>query len=430
MLERITMITINAYNTDNTGATCETKKLQHAINAAAGSGHELVIEKGIYVTGTLFLKSNLTIRLMKGAVLLGSEFFKDYSDNVNMFTDAVDHERGRSLIYADGIENVTICGEGVIDGRGGIFSPRHPNHVERPFLVRIMNSSNISIDGITLQKSASWTLHLSGCDDVSVKNVRVHSRVNANNDGIDIDCCRHCIIDNCNIDTGDDAICLKSTFDRPCSDIIIRNCIITTDWAGFKIGTESVGDYDNIFFENSYIYDCNGCAIKVCPVDGANINDLSIKNITLRNATGPIFIANGDRLRTYQNGHTRTIPGSINNVLIENISGTCIDAIGTTYKGEAWGNAKSAICISGTESDHIKNLTIRNIDVSMQGGVTEYESGTIPPMGKRYPEFHNFGVLPAWGIYVRNADNFRHSGIKLTKREDDIRPETVIQNEE
>lgn len=419
------MINLKNYCIDSTGKRCETTKLQQAIDDAAASGNELVIEKGIYITGTLFLRSGLTIHLKKDAFLLGSDAFEDYSDEVNMFTDAVEHERGRSLIYADGIENVRIYGEGVIDGRGDIFSPSHPKHVERPFLMRIINTKNIEISGITLKKSAAWTLHLSNCEDIAVTGLTIHSRVNGNNDGIDIDCCRNCVISECNIDTGDDAICLKSTFDRPCSDIRVKNCIITTDWAGFKIGTESVGDYKNILFENSYIYDCSGCAIKICPVDGANIDGLTIRNITLNNSTGPIFIANGDRLRTYQKGNIRTVPGKIRNVLIENINGTCVDSAGTTYKGEAWGNAKSAICISGTERDHIENLNIRNITVSMQGGVTEYIPHAIPPMGKRYPEFHNFGILPAWGVYVRNTDSFVYSDIKLSKRENDVRPEMV-----
>ncbi len=421
------MITLKDFGVLNASSECQTKRIQQAIDAASSSGEELVIEKGVYITGTLFLRSNLTIRFEKGAYFLGSENFADYSDNVDLFTDAVDHQRGRSLIYADSEENISIYGEGVIDGRGEIFSSSHPNHLERPFLVRIMNSSNISISDVTLKKSAAWTLHLLNCENISVKDISIHSRVNGNNDGIDIGSCRGCNIDGCSIDTGDDAICLKSTFDMPCRDISVTNCTITTNWAAFKIGTESVGDFENISFENSYIYDCNGCAIKICPVDGANLDGLTIKNIRLLNSTGPIFIAGGDRLRTYHKDNTRTTQGVIKNILIENISGICIDAVGSTYKGEDWGNAKSAICISGTEENHIDGITLKNICVSMQGGVTEYVRHNIPPMGKRYPEFHNFGILPAWGVYVRNTDNFTYENLCLEKRGDDIRPYIVTE---
>lgn len=399
-----------------------TSKLQNAIDSASSSGEELTIKKGIYICGTLFLRSNLTINLEKGAYILGSNDINDYSEDVNLFTDAVDHKRGRSLIYADGIKNVNIYGEGCIDGRGELFPESHPRHLERPFLFRIMNSNNISINGISLKKSASWTLHLMNCEDITIKNLFIHSRVNGNNDGIDVDSCRRCNIENCFIDTGDDAICLKSTVNRPCSNIYVKNCIITTNWGGFKIGTESVGDFRDICFENSFIYDCNGCAIKICPVDGGCLDNLTINNIRLENCTGPIFIANGDRLRTYQNNNFRTEPSSIKNIKIENITGSCVDAEGTIYNGEPWGNAKSAICISGIDNCKIDGVFLNNISLTMAGGVKEYMPHQIPPMGKRYPEFHNFGVLPAWGIYVRNTENLQTKNINLNARDDDVRP--------
>lgn len=410
--------------TDNT-----TQELQSAIDKAAASGAELIIPAGIYVCGTLFMRSGLTITLERGAYILGSERFEDYSDKVNLFTDAVDNKRGRSLIYADGIENLTIRGEGAIDGRGELFSETHPHHLERPFLVRIMNSKNLSFSGIQLKKSAAWTLHLQNCENIDIKNLFINSRVNGNNDGIDIDSCRSCRIEGCFIDTGDDAICLKSTVDKPCSNVAVTGCVITTNWAGFKVGTESVGDFENITFTNSYIYDCNGCAIKLCPVDGGNLKNLTISNIQLNNATGPIFIAGGDRLREYQPGNSRCTAGAISDILIENISGKCINAIGTTYKGEAWGNAKSCICISGTKDNKVQNLTVRNITLEMAGGVNEYTYHEIPEMGKRYPEFHNFGVLPAWGLFVRNAENFIYTDVNMTCTAADVRDEVWFDDE-
>ena len=423
------MISLKHFKSHTEGAVSETELIQAAIDKAASSGEELIIERGVYVTGTLFLKSGLRLKLEEGAYILGSENFEDYSTDVNLFVDAVDHERGRSLIYADGAEDITIYGSGVIDGRGGIFSVSHPHHGERPFLIRIMNSKNISVEGITLKNPAAWTLHLMNCEDVSIKSLTVHSRVNANNDGIDIDSCHRCVIDSCHIDSGDDAVCLKATVDHPCSDITVKNCVITTDWAGFKIGTESVGDFENIVFENSYIYDCNGCAIKICPVDGGSVKELTIRNIALNNATGPVFIANGERMREYQPGSSRDSFSAISSVTIDGLSGSCADAAGTVYKGEPWGNAKSAVCISGTERTHIKNVCLKNFDLSMSGGVAAYEKHDIPPMGTRYPEFHNFGILPAWGIYVRNADNITCSDIKLSPRSADCRPEIYKEND-
>ena len=402
-----------------------TEKLQAAIDRAAELSEELVVKPGVYVVGTVFLRSNLKLKLEEGAVILGSEEFCDYSDKVDLFTDAVDHQRGRSLIYADGISDAEISGGGIIDGRGGCFSTQHPNHEERPFLVRILNSKNIKISGITLKNPAAWTLHMLGCENVSVKGLYIHSRVNANNDAIDVDSCRNVRIENCRIDSGDDAICLKSTYNKPCADIFVSGCVITTAWAGFKVGTESVGDFENIVFRDSCIYDCGGCAIKLCPVDGANLRGLEIKNVQLINVTGPIFIANGSRMRVYHEGHEKAVPGRISDVLIENVSGSCRDAVGTVYKGEAWGNAKTAVCISGTVDRPAENITLRNISLKMAGGVEEYTKEEVPEMGDRYPEFHNFGVLPASGIYIRHAKNVRTENVSFEFAKNDVRPEIV-----
>ena len=404
---------------------CVTEKLQTAIDEASKMGEELVVSRGVYVVGTLFLRSNLKLKLEKGAVILGSGEFSDYSEDVDLFTDAVDHKRGRSLVYAENAENVEIYGEGIIDGRGALFSSAHPKHDERPFLVRILNSKNIRIRGITLKNPAAWTLHMLGCDGALIEGVYIHSRVNANNDGIDVDSSCNVSIKDCIIDSGDDAICLKSTYNKPCRNIKVSGCTITTNWAGFKVGTESVGDYENISFEDSFIYDCNGCAIKLCPVDGASLKGLTVRNIRLENATGPIFIANGSRMRVYHEGHKKSEPGSISDVLIENVHGSCIDAIGTVYKGEAWGNAKTCVCISGTKENAVRNVTLKNISLRMAGGVTEYEEREVPEMGDRYPEFHNFGVLPACGLYIRHAENVKCESVNFKFEKEDIRPEIV-----
>lgn len=421
------MINLEDFKNNNDNYLTHTHMLQQAIDCAAKAGEELVIPAGVYVTGTLYLRDGLTLKLEKNALILGSGDFNDYSDAVDLFTDAVDHLRGRSLIYAENVSKVKIYGEGIIDGRGAIYSVSHPNHEERPFLMRILRSSDIEIDGITLKDSAAWTLHMMDCDNISIRSVNIHSRVNGNNDGIDIDSCRNCIIDHCCINSGDDAVCLKSTIDKPCENIKVTNCAITTNWAGFKIGTESVGDFINIRFEDSFIYDCNGCAIKICPVDGANLDGLKISNIKLLNCTGPIFITSGERMRSYHGPNPRSCPGTIKNICIDHIEGVCIDAKGTTYKGEAWGNAKAAVCISGTDRSHIRNITLNDINLSMPGGIRQYSLSPIPQMGTQYPEFHCFGVLPACGMYVRNTDDLSYSDIHIQLREPDIRKMIVIE---
>ena len=399
----------------------DTWYIQDLFDKAAAGGFEAVVPAGTYICGTLFLRNNLTVRLEKGAYIIGSMDFDDYSDDVNLFIDAVGGERGKALIYGEGVENFRIYGDGIINGRGGLFKDDHPGAASRPFLVRIKDCRNVSFEGITLQDGAAWNFHIMNCDNVTVKGITIKSHVNANNDGIDIDASRDCLIENCFIDTGDDAICFKTTVDRPCRNITVRGCTLSSNWAAIKIGTESVGDFENINISDVFIYDTNGCAIKIVPVDGANVRNVKIENIRFENSTGPIFIANGNRLRQYHQGNFRTEPGQIENVTIKNLSSDCINAVGTTYQGEDWGNAKSCIVVSGTPDKPVKNLYLSDFTVKMAGGCNVYEMHEIPEMGKRYPEFHNFGVLPAWGVYTRHTDGLVTENISLELKDDDVR---------
>ncbi|GHV45326.1 hypothetical protein FACS189492_2650 [Clostridia bacterium] len=419
------------YNVMNFGACgdglqIDTTSLQTAIDAASSANEELLIPRGTYLTGTLFLRNHTHITMEEGAVLLGSVDFADYSGNVNLFCDAVDTKRGRALIYAENAADIRLGGKGVIDGRGALFGETHQGHGERPFLVRILTSRNVQIEGLTLQKSASWGLHLMDCEDISVRDVKIFNRCNVNNDGIDIDSSRRCVIERCFIDSGDDAVCLKSTCNKPCADISVRNCVITTNWAGFKIGTESVGNFENITFTDSFIYDCNGCAIKICPVDGATVRNVLIDNIRLQSVTGPIFVANGERMRTYHAGQHRDTPGTVECLTISNVFGNCRNAVGSLWNGDAWGNAMACVCISGTDTNKLNNITVKNINLSMPGGAATYPFREVSEMGERYPEFHNFGVLPTWGMYVRHVRDLKTENITLQLFGEDVREEVVL----
>lgn len=399
------------------------EKTQSIIDECSLRGEEVVFEKGFYKTATVFLRDNTHIVLKKGAMIFGTQDFSAYSEDIDTFTDAVDRKRGQALVYAENVSNISITGDGIINGNGSMQKEEI-----KPFLMRIIRCKNVHIEGIHIYDSGAWNVHLMDSENVHLKNLVIKSKVCPNNDGIDIDSCRGCTIEGCIIDSGDDAICLKSTVDRPCIDVKVTDCVISTDWGAIKVGTESIGDFQNITIEDSYIYNCKGCAIKLVPVDGGNLDNIVIRNVTLDECTGPIFISNGNRLREYH-GDKRSVPGKITNVLIDNVRGTCVDGPNDRFhNGEAWGNAKSCICVSSIDEAPAKNVTISNIDVEMAGGVTEYKEKEVPQMGDRYPEFHNFGILPAWGIYVRNTDGFKSENINLTQRSPDVRKQMVLDN--
>ncbi len=398
------------------------ESIQEAIDRCrASGGGRVVLEAGVYISGTIRLKSHVTLYLERGALLLGSDRIEDYPENETCFTDAVGHRRGKALLYAYDAEEIGIAGEGVIDGRGGVFGPEHPAHLERPFLVRLCGCRQVRIQGICLRQSAAWGLHMQACTGVRVEGVQIINRCNANNDGIDIDSCSKVEISRCIIDSGDDALCLKTTSQNPCEEIHISDCVVTSDWAALKIGTESAGDFRGIEAERCIFYDVRGCGIKVVPVDGGTVSGLSIHDIEMRNCTGPIFFSTGRRLRDYY-GEKRTSPGQIRHVILKRIKAQVVSARGGFYQGKPWGNAKGCVVFSGLEELPIEDLRIQDCEIELPGGVYEAYDGPVPQMGEQYPEFHLFDPLPCWGLYLRHVRRLSLRNVRLTKRGEDVRP--------
>ncbi|MBR2340771.1 MAG: right-handed parallel beta-helix repeat-containing protein [Clostridia bacterium] len=403
-----------------------TAELQRAIDAATDLGETLFVEAGEYIIGTLKIRKGTHLHLCGGAKILGSGRYEDYDANVRTFVDAVGRERGRALIYAENADGAKITGTGIIDGRGELSKTDSP-----PFLMRFVGGKNIELSGITVKNSAAWTVHLLNVDTMLIDGITVKSRGCPNNDGIDIDSSSHVTVRNCDISTGDDSVCIKSTTHKKCSDILVDGCKISSEWAALKLGTESIGDFENITFKGCEIYDTEGCGIKVVPTDGANLHNLLIEDITMKNTTGPIFISLGKRLRVYFEGDEPRSLGNIENVTLKNITADVIDAKGrpmngndyyVTYDG-MWGAAKGCIVINGLPEKRVKNILIDTVRLKMPGGVSDYSRKieNIIEMDAHYPEFSVLGTLPASVAFLRHVENVNIKNISYELKAPDIR---------
>ncbi len=418
----------------------DTERIQEAIDTCfEQGGGKVVLEEGTYVTGTLRLRSHVTLVLERDALLLGSGEIEDYPDNESCFVDAVGHRRGRAMLYALDAEDIGLEGEGTLDGRGGQFPPEHAAHRIRPFLIRLVRCREVRIQGVRFRQAAAWCLHLQECQRVCLEGIQITNRCNGNNDGIDIDGCSQVSVRNCRLDTGDDAICLKATGKLPCEGIQVSGCQVTTAWAAFKIGTESVGDFRDIEVSDCVFYDVYGCGIKVVPVDGGNVEGLHLHDIRMIHCTGPIFFSQGERLREYF-GVRKDKPGKISQVRLERIAAWVVSAKGGYYLGKPWGNAKGCVVFSGLEEFPMEDVVLKDCVFHMPGGGAASASGQeaapiqeaaageevsawkVPEMGDQYPEFHLFDPLPCWGLYLRHIRNVRWEGMRMTAREPDGRP--------
>ena len=411
------------YRAKGDGVTLNTKSIQAAVDACSKSGGGTVLfPAGRFVSGTIYLKSNVTLFLEAGAVLEGSKNLKDYPVTISKVRSYTDNYTDKSLIYAEDLENISITGKGIIDGNGAWFKVENMENSEelrkkddfafykyRPYLIRVINCKNILVRDITLLNSPMWVQHYLLCEDVNIDGIKVNSRVNHNNDGIDIDACQRVRISNCDIISGDDAVVLKSTLAQPCKNVTITNCTLSSNCNAFKLGTETNGGFENVVVSNCTIYDTQLAGITLQLVDGGTLDRVSVSNITMNNVGAAIFIRLGNRARPYRENMAKPGMGKMSNVIIDNIIGTNI--------------GKTGCSITGLPGYMAESISLSNISLTFDGGGTkEMSDREIPELDEAYPEHDMFGILPAYGFYCRHCKNIRFNNMELGFSGTEMRP--------
>ena len=410
----------NTYNVRDYGAkpdgkTLCTKSIQKAINECASNGGGTVyFPPGSFLSGTIYMKSNVTLKLDSGCQLLGSTNLKDYPPTVQAFRSYTDNYTNKSLIYGENLQRITITGTGIIDGQGGAF--KGPYKV-RPYMIRFIQCRNVLVKDITIRNSPMWVQHYLACDDVHISGITVRSRVNANNDGINIDSCHRVLISDCNIDSGDDAIVLKSTSARSCRNVVVSNCVLSSHCNALKLGTESNGGFENIVLTGCSIYDTRLAGVALEIVDGGTMDRVVVSNITMNKVGAPIFLRLGNRARPYKKGMEKPGIGVLRNVTISNI--------------EATGANPTGCAISGLPSHAIENVTLSNLRLSFEGGGTKQDAvRMVPEKPTAYPEYSMFGRLPAYGFYCRHVKGLKLINVQLQLAESDQRHSLVCEDVE
>ena len=396
------------------GVTVNTRAFQRAIEAASLTGGGVVeIPAGRFVSGTILLKSGVTVKLAPGATILGSTNPDDYV-LVDSFTDAIGAVRGYALIAAVDASEVALIGEGTIDGRGKELQAGAQTPAAKPFLVRWVRCQNVRVSGLTLINSSAWTMHCFECSDVVYQNLKINSFGLENNDGLDIDSSSQVTVTGCFIESQDDGICLKSTSVKPCGNVRVTECTVRTYHGALKIGTESMGDIHDILFSNCHVLDAREGAVKFCSEDGANLRNIEVSNITVEMADTPIFLRLGSRLRAYRKGDPVLPVGSMNGLVFNNI--TVLNA------------TRVGILISGVPGHRISNVTLENIAINLKGEINEASEGEVqlPEQEPKYPEVWMFGpLIPASAIYVRHAAGITVKELKIRVELPDERPAVV-----
>lgn len=412
------------------GVTLNTLAIQKAIDAcSAAGGGTVLVASGEYVTGTIELKSNVMLEVAEGAKLLGSVRLEDYPDKIEGFESVMSkiHCYRISLIYAEKAINVGICGKGEIDFRGQrkhFPGPETVGKIEgRPFGIRMIECTNVTLKDITLTNAAAWMQNYICCKRMIFDGIKVSNHANYNNDGLDPDGCRDVIIRNCFISSHDDAMCLKGASARPSENILIENSTFYSTCNAFKFGTDTQGDFRNVIARNLVLgglpdslpsflnlYECS-TGITVETVDGGNVENILIEDVTVSRSRCPVFMYIGNRGRVL--GKQKTSPGYLKNVVIRRV------------KGED--NRRQGSLITGIPAQVIENVVIRDLNLSMLGGGTSAMAARNVPETVSYPDALRFrrDGLPAYGFYIRHAKKIYLKDVEVTPVNEDQRPFVV-----
>lgn len=440
---------IKNYGAIGDGVAMETTAVQETIDAChAVGGGTVWIPTGRFVIGMVQVKSNVTLSFDHEAELLGSQDMKDYP--VDKLQPAREGN-AECLLYAADATNIRFEGLGIIDGRGSSKAfPRRSGpggRDNRPRLIRFENCRNVTFSGLTFKNPAFWGIHLVDCKDVHITGVTLQMRNNNfNNDGIDLDGCENVLIENCDINSGDDAICLKSS-KNPCRNIVVRGCRVASNTAPLKFGTSSHGGFIDVSVTNCFFYDSPMGAIKLQLVDGGRLENIDISRIVMENVGNPIFIRLGNRGKTYDRGKRSSAPvGTIKNIRIRDVVAEVTVEDRTKAAEAKYKNLKvdtspgvtdrekskaGPIMITGIPGHYVENVVLENIKISYPGHGTEEDAKRILPEDEsRYPEQFFFGVLPAWGAYIRHAKNVEFKNVELTLRGEDARQKIVLDDVE
>jgi polygalacturonase len=393
---------------------------------------------GAYACHSIRLKSFVTLSLELGAVILaapgGGYDAAESNAPFESYQDFGHNHWHNSLIWGEGIQDVAICGPGLISGRGlsrGETAEPDLQPADAPGaadkVIAFKRCRNITVRHIAILAAGHFGILATGVDNLTLEDLTIDT----NRDGINVDCCKKVRISGCSVNSPwDDGICLKSSFAlgeaRATENVTISNCYVTGGFAlgamldstfrradanggqptgRIKCGTESNGGFKNITISNCIFESCRGFALE--SVDGGPIEDVIFKDVTMRDIrNAPFFLRLGARLR----GPTGTGVGTLKRVTINNI--VC----------DASANDMPAI-FAGIPDHPIEDISVRDVFIRQKGGASAATADIDPPEQEReYPEPSFFGPLPAQALMIRHAKNIEIRHLEITSIEPDPRP--------
>jgi len=397
---------VKKFGAKGDGIKTDTAAIQQAIDSCSSQGGGTVsLAGGTFLSGTLYLKSNVNLYLDISAVLLASGRISDYGEDTHYNRYRNEKELDRCFLYAEDAESISITGKGVIDGNGEAFP--NENSIYRPMLIRFLRCKNIRMEQIRLYHAAAWTTAFLDSSFIWVHGVDIQNEKRYNGDGLDFDGCRHVWVSDCYIKGTDDNLCLQaSSTDYPMEDVHITNCGFTSLCAAVRIGLKSVGTISGVVIENCTMHNVWREGIKIECTEGGSISDIVIRGIAMKNVSRPIYVILNNRFEPFGLGSSLELNempaiGIMGNILISGLVITDDDEMQKVhyrFGKDIMGSPRfNGIRIDAEENHPIGAMMLRDIIYTAVGGVKKYE---IP---KNYPKVLDRRIDPD----AKCSENYR-----------------------
>jgi polygalacturonase len=417
------------------GKTLDTAAVQSAIDACnRDGGGTVLIPGGTFQIGTIEMKSNVTLHIAAAGTLLGSADGKQYHavDAIPLRGDSTLEDGNWALIFAVDAKNLAIEGPGTIDGQGlqfhspqrGVPPPSGLGGNNRPYHILLHRCEHVRIRDLRLWQSAYHSVRVIQSKYFHADGLHIYNRVNSNNDGFHFISCEFVSVDNCNVQTQDDACALFGS----CKFVTVTNSSFSTRWSVFRFGG---GVAENVTVSNCVLHQVYGCPFKFHGSPGSRFERMTFSNIVLQDVTGPISISVGPSQRPNQTSTSGTQPpGIVRDISFTNIHGTVTtdppQLADVPFTSQVRpGEGHSAIVLNAIGDSIVENITFDNVHLTFGGGGTAEEAAnrSVPEVAG---EYFMLGPIPAYGLYARNARAVTLNNVRFAVSQRELRPAMIF----